>query len=86
MISLLGDYYYIFPEKIPLKLKLKDMLDKDVDEKSYIQLSEKIECSQFVNVERERDREPVARTVRTSGRSSTDRHSWDIIIEQRKET
>ena len=56
MISLLGDYYYVFPEKIPLELKLKDMLDKDVDEKYYIQLSEKIECSQFINVERERER------------------------------
>lgn len=36
MISILGDYSYKFPKSIPLKLKLKDMLEKDVDEKYYI--------------------------------------------------
>lgn len=40
MISVLGDYYYAFPKPIPLKLKLKDMLEKNVDEKYY--LSDKI--------------------------------------------
>lgn len=40
MISILGDYYYTFPKPIPLKLKLKDMLEKNVDEKYY--LSDKI--------------------------------------------
>lgn len=33
MISILGDYSYKFPKPIPLKLKLKDMLEDDVDEK-----------------------------------------------------
>lgn len=36
MISILGDAYYEFPKSIPLKLKLKDMLDKVVDEKYYL--------------------------------------------------
>lgn len=36
MVSLLGDYYYEFPEPIPLKLRLKDMLEKNVDEKYYL--------------------------------------------------
>lgn len=36
MVSLLGDYYYDFPEPIPLKLRLKDMLEKEVDEKYYL--------------------------------------------------
>lgn len=40
MISILGDYSYSFPQKIPLKLKLKDLLEKEVDEKYY--LSEKM--------------------------------------------
>lgn len=40
MISILGDYSYIFPQKIPLKLKLKDLLEEKVDEKYY--LSEKM--------------------------------------------
>lgn len=37
MISVLGDYYYDFPNKIKLKHKLKDLLeDNNVDEKYYI--------------------------------------------------
>lgn len=40
MVSILGDYSYSFPQKIPLKLKLKDLLEKEVDEKYY--LSEKM--------------------------------------------
>lgn len=36
MISILGDYSYQFPPKQPLKLKLKDMLEDNVDEKYYL--------------------------------------------------
>ena len=36
MISILGDYTYEFPAKMPLKYKLKDLLDKNVDEKYYL--------------------------------------------------
>lgn len=36
MVSLLGDYSYDFPQQIPLKNKLKDYLDDNVDEKYYI--------------------------------------------------
>ena len=36
MVSVLGEYHYSFPQKQKLKLKLKDMLEKDVDEKYYI--------------------------------------------------
>ncbi len=36
MISILGDYSYTFPKPIPLELKLKDMLEKDVDEKYFL--------------------------------------------------
>lgn len=43
MVSLLGDYNYSFPPKMELQVKLKDFLDKKVDEKYY--LSDKlIEC------------------------------------------
>ena len=40
MVSILGSSLYNFPQKQPLKLRLKDMLEKKVDEKYY--LSEKI--------------------------------------------
>ena len=36
MVSILGDYYYEFPKTIPLTLRLKDMLEKEVDEKYYL--------------------------------------------------
>jgi len=36
MISILGDYNYKFPKPVPLKLKLKDMLEDNVDEKYYL--------------------------------------------------
>jgi DNA (cytosine-5)-methyltransferase 1 len=36
MVSILGDYSYSFPAKQPLKLRLKDMLEDNVDEKYYL--------------------------------------------------
>ena len=33
MVSVLGEYNYTFPKPIPLKLRLKDMLEDSVDEK-----------------------------------------------------
>lgn len=36
MVSILGDYAYTFPCKIPLKYRLKDLLEKEVDEKYYL--------------------------------------------------
>ena len=36
MVSILGEYSYSFPPKQPLKLKLKDMLEDNVDEKYYL--------------------------------------------------
>ena len=36
MISILGEYNYTFPKRIPLDKKLKDMLEKNVDEKYYL--------------------------------------------------
>lgn len=36
MVSILGDYYYDFPEEQKLELKLKDLLEDEVDEKYYL--------------------------------------------------
>lgn len=35
-ISILGDKEFVFPEKQPLKLRLKDLLEDEVDEKFYL--------------------------------------------------
>ena len=40
VVSLLGEYYYGFPDSFPLQLKLKDMLEDNCSEKYY--LSEKM--------------------------------------------
>ena len=36
MVSLLGDWSYTFPKKQKLELKLKDLLEEEVDEKYYL--------------------------------------------------
>ena len=36
VVSILGDYTYEFPQKIPLKIRLMDLLEDNVDEKYYI--------------------------------------------------
>jgi len=36
MVSILGDYYYHFPKTQQLKLRLKDLLEDNVDEKFYL--------------------------------------------------
>lgn len=41
MVSVLGDYYYQFPEPFKLQKRLKDILETDVDEKYYLSLKAK---------------------------------------------
>lgn len=36
MVSILGDYYYQFPQEIKLEKRLKDILEEEVDEKYYL--------------------------------------------------
>lgn len=36
MVSILGDYNYNFPKPIPLEIRLKDLLEKEVGEKYYL--------------------------------------------------
>lgn len=36
MVSILGDYDYIYPPELPLQYRLKDFLERGVDEKYYI--------------------------------------------------
>lgn len=44
VVSVLGDHdYFYFPPAIPLELRLKDMLEKDVDERFYLP-KDKVNC------------------------------------------
>ena len=57
MVSILGDYYYDFPQSIKLENKLKNLLEDEVDEKFYLsdkalngKLNTKFSCSKLENV------------------------------------
>ena len=87
MVSILGEYYYSFPKKIPLKLKLKDMLEDEVDEKYYLsnktiesflahreRQEEKGNGFKFEPLERERE---ISRTITgKSGQRDTDNYIY----------
>lgn len=90
MVSLLGDYYYEFPSPVKLEKRLKDVLEKEVDEKYY--LSE--EAVKTLNLHKERhktkghgfgwnainlDRGGVAHSIKTE---SGWRPEGNFIIEQ----
>lgn len=68
-VSILDGGDFQFPEPIPLKKKLKDMLEKEVDEKYYLS-DGKAKTLKFSD---------VCKTIRSGGRGSLDRHSWDIV-------
>ena len=86
MVSILGDYAYDFPCKIPLKYKLKDLLEKNVDEKYYLDDETINRISQWqsqqkplesaIDIERERERVSPTLTARGAG----EEHSGMVLI------
>lgn len=88
MVSVLGKYYYDFPKEIPLKLRLKDMLESNVDEKYYIKNAKvntllkgldyenanKVYCDMTINQPRFRD---IANTIKAR---------YDCGIENQRQT
>lgn len=69
-VSILGDEDFKFPESEPLKKRLKDVLETDVDEKYYIKEATSLPVSK-----------EVSKTIRTGGRGSLDKHTWDLVAE-----
>lgn len=77
MISILGDYSYEFPRKLPLKYVLKDFLEKEVDEKYFLDdktlerisawKSQQNPLEKCIDIERERERERVMPTLTARG-------------------
>lgn len=64
-----------FPEPIPLKHTLADMLETDVDEKYYLS-DEKVAAMITPPPQR------ISKTIRVGGRNSADRqHQWDLVAE-----
>lgn len=65
---------YMFPEPLPLTLKLKDLLETEVDEKYYLP-QEKVE-KLALNLNKD-----VSNTIRCGGGGSLDgKHTWDVVI------
>lgn len=85
MVSILGDYSYTFPKPIPLKLRLKDLLEDEVDEKYYLSdkqvkclSSEKVYENGYVRGKQfKKNINPVLATTITA--SSSDRASNTFI-------
>ena len=82
MISILGDYAYNFPCKIPLKYRLKDLLEKEVDDSFYLD-DETIERISSWNAQQKpletaidptRERESKSNPYRKRGRGRTQRN------------
>lgn len=63
---------FIFPTKQELNLRLKDILEKNVDETYYLRDDQ----IQPVLIEKE-----LSNAIRVGGRGSLDRHSWDLVTE-----
>ena len=86
MISILGDYAYDFPCKIKLRYKLKDLLEKNVDEKYYLDdetisritqwKSQQQPLDNAIDIERERERVSPTLTARGAG----EEHSGMVLI------
>ena len=79
MISILGDYAYNFPAKMPLKYCLEDILEKNVSEKYYLDDETINRISQWksqqqpldnaIDIERERESKSNSNGKRGRGRT-----------------
>lgn len=76
MVSWQGDYFYDFPTPQKLLLRLKDMLEPEVDSRYY--LSDEA-AMRVLSTHTHRISGEISNTVRASGRGSTDRHAWDTV-------
>lgn len=75
VVSILGGSQYLFPNKIKLEKRLKDVLEPNVDEKYY--LSDDLIGKLSANIQKD-----ICGTIRCGGRGSLDKHhSWDIVAE-----
>lgn len=72
----IDDGKFIFPEGIDGSVKLRDLLENEVDEKYYINI-DKVKNL----IEQLKDKE-ISNSIRVGGRGSIDRHQWDLIAEK----
>lgn len=84
MVSILGDYEYHFPQTKELKIKLKDLLEKEVDEGFYLSkekiksiMNWKAQQDPFKDIDKEKEISPTL-TARGAG----EEHSGMILINE----
>ena len=68
-----------FPEPFDSGLRLKDILEDEVDEKYYINTPKAKELIQDLIASGKLEK-AISNTVRGGGRGSTDRHQWDAVL------
>lgn len=64
-----------FPLKQELKLRLKDMLEDEVDKKYYLPEDKISSLKHLLHPQK------IAKTIRTTGHGSIDKHCFDVLIE-----
>ena len=88
MVSILGDYAYDFPIKLKLKYRLKDFLEKKVDEKYYLSEKDIERISNWNSQEKplenaidvEQDKDKVMPTL--TARGAGEEHSGMKLIKE----
>jgi len=86
MVSILGDYQYRFPQKQPLTLRLKDMLETTVDERYYLS-DEKIQSISQWKAQQDplENMEHIAKTgisPTLTARGAGEEHSGMVLIKE----
>lgn len=92
MVSILGDYYYRFPEPIQLKKVFKDFLEESVDDKYYITsekakvLIDNLILEGKILTDRQTDRQELTFAPNTQNLSSTQTQSKLDMIQDSSTT
>jgi len=78
VVSILGGGYYKFPEKIPLKLMLNNIVEFLPKYKVNLEKLTETQKVCLKKVSTEIKRKTISKTVRASGFNSYDKHTWNI--------
>lgn len=106
MVSILGDYFYNFPKAMPLNIRLKHVLERNVDERYFVSDKGveyiKKRLGKYTQIYPQDSNDiaklaitakgntnwtgdfiectpEISNSIRVGGRSSYDRHTWDLI-------
>ena len=75
---------FTFPEPFDNGIRLKDILEDEVDEKFYVNTPQAKQLIDDLVASGKLDKE-ISNAVRGGGRGSLDRHQWDMVTEKRQD-